>query len=110
MRSHQYSLGGYYTGIKGWEFSVEGYYKDMYNVLEYKDGVSFFGSSTGWESKVEMGKGRSMGIEFMAQKRSGRQQAGCLIPYPKATANLLKVLSTMESDFHTNMIGAIILI
>ena len=41
MRSHQYSLGGYYTGIKGWEFSVEGYYKDMYNVLEYKEGVSF---------------------------------------------------------------------
>lgn len=70
MRSHQYSLGGYYTGIKGWEFSVEGYYKDMYNVLEYKDGVSFFGSSTGWESKVEMGKGRSMGIEFMAQKNA----------------------------------------
>ena len=29
MRSHQYSLGGYYTGIKGWEFSVEGYYKDI---------------------------------------------------------------------------------
>ena len=72
MRSHQYSLGGYYTGIKGWEFSVEGYYKDMYNVLEYKDGVSFFGSSTGWESKVEMGKGRSMGIEFMAQKTLGK--------------------------------------
>ena len=47
MQSHQYSLGGYYTGIKGWEFSVEGYYKDMRNVLEYKDGVSFFGSSTG---------------------------------------------------------------
>ena len=39
MRSHQYSLGGYYTGIEGWEFSVEGYYKDMYNVLEYKEGV-----------------------------------------------------------------------
>lgn len=65
-------IGGYYTGIKGWEFSVEGYYKDMYNVLEYKDGVSFFGSSTGWESKVEMGKGRSMGIEFMAQKTLGK--------------------------------------
>lgn len=72
MRSHQYSLGGYYTGIKGWEFSVEGYYKDMYNVLEYKEGVSFFGSSSGWENKVEMGKGRSAGIEFMAQKTLGR--------------------------------------
>ena len=72
MRSHQYSLGGYYTGIEGWEFSVEGYYKDMYNVLEYKEGVSFFGSSAGWENKVEMGKGRSAGIEFMAQKTLGR--------------------------------------
>lgn len=49
MRSHQYALGGYYTGINDWEFSVEGYYKDMRNVLEYKDGVSFFGSSSGWE-------------------------------------------------------------
>lgn len=71
MQSHQYSLGGYYTGIRGWEFSVEGYYKDMRNVLEYKEGVSFFGSSAGWENKVEMGKGRSAGIEFMAQKVTG---------------------------------------
>lgn len=72
MRSHQYAAGGYYTGIRGWEFSVEGYYKDMRNVLEYKDGVSFFGSSYGWENKVEMGKGRSVGIEFMAQKTTGK--------------------------------------
>lgn len=72
MHSHQYSLGGYYTGIRGWEFSIESYYKDMRNVLEYKDGVSFFGSSAGWENKVEMGKGRSMGIEFMAQKTIGK--------------------------------------
>lgn len=72
MHSHQYALGGYYTGIKGWEFSVEGYYKDMRNVLEYKDGVSFLGSSAGWENKVEMGKGRSAGIEFMMQKTLGK--------------------------------------
>ena len=38
-----------------WEFSVEGYYKQMRNVLEYKEGVSFLGSSSGWENKVEMG-------------------------------------------------------
>jgi len=71
MQAHQYSLGGYFTGIKGWEISVEGYYKDMQNVLEYKDGVSFFGSSSGWERKVEMGHGRSMGLEFMVQKSIG---------------------------------------
>ena len=72
MRANQYSLGGYYTGIRGWEFSIEGYYKQMRNVLEYQNGVSFFGSSTNWEEKVEMGKGRSMGIEFMAQKTIGK--------------------------------------
>lgn len=72
MQAHQASLGAYYTGIRGWEFSVEGYYKSMKNVLEYKDGVSFFGSSTGWEDKVEMGRGRSMGLEFMAQKTLGK--------------------------------------
>lgn len=72
MQAHQFSIGGYYTGIKGMEFSVEAYYKNMYNVLEYKDGASFLGSSQNWESKVEMGRGRAMGIEFMAQKKLGR--------------------------------------
>lgn len=71
MQAHQYSLGAYYTGLKGWEFSVEGYYKDMRDVLEYKDGASFTGSSQNWEDKVEMGKGRAMGLEFMAQKTIG---------------------------------------
>lgn len=71
MKSFQYATGVYYTGIKNWEFSIEGYYKDMHNVLEYKDGESFLDSSHNWEDKVEMGKGRSFGVEFMAQKTAG---------------------------------------
>ncbi len=71
MRAHQWSAGAYNTRVKGWEFSVESYYKTMHNVLEYKDGASFLGSSQNWEEKVEMGSGRSMGIEFMAEKKSG---------------------------------------
>lgn len=72
MRAHQYALGGYYTGVPGWEFSVEGYFKDMRNVLEYKDATRFIGSSSSWEDKVEMGKGRSFGIELMAQRTVGK--------------------------------------
>jgi hypothetical protein len=72
MQAHQFSLGGYYTGFKGLELSVEAYYKDMHNVLEYKDGASFLGSSHNWEDKVEMGKGRAMGVEFMLQKKVGK--------------------------------------
>ena len=72
MRSHQYSLGTYYTGIEGWEFSTEAYYKDMRNIIEYKDGATFLGSSFNWEEKVESGRGRSYGIELMAQKTTGK--------------------------------------
>ena len=71
MRSYQYAVGGYYTGVRGWEFSLESYYKDMYNVLEYQDGATFFGSSGGWQEKVEMGRGRSFGVEILAQRTIG---------------------------------------
>ena len=72
MRSYQYAVGGYYTGVEGWEFSLESYYKDMHNVLEYQDGATFFGSSGGWQEKVEMGRGRSFGLEILAQKTIGK--------------------------------------
>ena len=72
MSADQYSAGAYFTGIKNWELSVEGYYKKMNNVLEYKDGVSFYGNSSRWEDKVEMGTGRSYGIELLLQKTEGR--------------------------------------
>lgn len=72
MRAHQYSLGIYHTGIRGWEFSAEGYYKDMTNILEYKESTRYIGSSESWEKKVEMGKGHSFGIEFMARRTIGK--------------------------------------
>lgn len=73
MQARQYSAGAYYTGIPGWEFSVEGYIKMITNVLEYKDGnIPPAGNSIYWEEKVEMGKGRCLGIEFMLEKKTGR--------------------------------------
>ena len=70
--SDQYSLGLYFTGIPGWEFSLEGYYKNMRNVLEYKEGVAFMFDSSGWENKVEVGTGRAMGIELFIEKTMGK--------------------------------------
>ena len=68
----QYSLGFYYSGISGWEFSLEGYWKKMNNVLEYKDGVSFLFNSDGWENKVETGRGRAVGLELFVEKTMGK--------------------------------------
>ena len=70
--SNQYSLGFYYNGIPGWEFSLEGYYKSINNVLEYKEGVAFLFDSSGWENKVEVGSGRAMGLELFIEKTMGR--------------------------------------
>lgn len=53
------------------EASVEGYYKRSVNLLEYKDGATFFGSSTGWQDKVAMGDGWSYGVEFLLQRKHG---------------------------------------
>ena len=71
MRSHQYAVGAFYSLKDIADFSVEGYYKTMDNLLEYKDGASFMGASTNWEEKVSMGRGIAYGIEFLAQRSFG---------------------------------------
>ena len=71
MNAHQVALGAFYDW-KGFEFSLEGYYKKMNNVMEYKDGASFFTlDQSDWQDKVVMGDGWSYGIELFAQKSVG---------------------------------------
>ncbi|MBW8325230.1 MAG: TonB-dependent receptor [Prolixibacteraceae bacterium] len=70
--SHQFALGGVYQVNRTIDFSIEGFYKTMSNLLEYKEGASFVGASTGWEDKVEMGKGWSYGLEFLLEKKIGK--------------------------------------
>ena len=72
MHSQQVSVGVFYNLMNMLDLSVETYYKNMDNLIEYKDGSSFFGSSTGWEDKVNVGKGWAYGIEFLAQKTIGK--------------------------------------
>ena len=71
MRSNQAAAGVFYS-LGPVDFSLEGYYKTMDNVLEYREGASFFGSSSGWEDKVAMGRGWAYGVEFLVQKKTGK--------------------------------------
>lgn len=71
VTSDQTSLGVYYTGFKGWELSLEGYVKWMHNILEYRDGTSFFGNSSNWQNNVEMGEGLARGVELYVEKKDG---------------------------------------
>lgn len=72
QKSHQFALGLTKTFTDMYRLSVEGYYKTMDNLIEYKDGASFMGANTEWEDKVDMGKGWSYGGEVFFEKRLGK--------------------------------------
>lgn len=71
MRSHQVAGGLFYSRSGVADFSVEAYYKRMSNLIEYKDGATFFGSSEHWENLVYSGDGWSYGVEFLVQRDIG---------------------------------------
>ncbi len=70
--SHQVALGFNYDFHKDWDLSIEGYYKTMDNLIEYKEGASFFQLSQNWESKLEIGEGYSYGAEVLIRKNYGK--------------------------------------
>lgn len=70
--SDQVALGTAINFPKGINLTVEGFYKTMQNLIEYKEGASFMGSATNWEDKVEKGDGWSYGLEVMLEKTIGK--------------------------------------
>ncbi|MEM6804366.1 MAG: TonB-dependent receptor [Bacteroidota bacterium] len=68
----QFSLG-YYKVFpnKGYEGSVEVYYKDLQNQIEYQDGANLLLDET-VETQLAFGRGWSYGAEFMLKKTTGK--------------------------------------
>ncbi len=65
---------------QGLTLTLEGYYKDMKNIINYKEGASFLefdspdvtATKQDWQSKTTSGNGYSYGVEFLLQKKVGR--------------------------------------
>lgn len=72
ITSDQLSVGYNYIIGKKYNFMVEGYYKTLNNVIQYKEGASFLGISGDWQDKVEIGKGWAYGAEFFLEKKVGK--------------------------------------
>jgi hypothetical protein len=54
-------------------WSVEAFYKQMDNLIEFTEGASFFTGVTDWQQKVEKkGKGTVKGIEVLLMKNTGK--------------------------------------
>ena len=68
----QLSLGLFVmTPSQTYDFSLEGYYRHVDNVLDYRDGISF-ASAIEIERLVLSGEGRGYGVELCARKNKGR--------------------------------------
>ena len=70
MKSHLWGLGMNYE-VAGFCFSAETYYKTLSNVLEYRNGASYFVADQNWQDIVALGKGRSYGFELLAERKVG---------------------------------------
>ncbi len=73
QQSWQVAAGLARTIRDEFEFSIEGYYKKMDNVISFKEGASFlFGLDNDWQDKVTQGTGESYGLELFLQKKIGK--------------------------------------
>jgi hypothetical protein len=75
QRSFQYALGWSKTFVKAaTDLSLEVYYKEMSNQIEYREGVNIFSSQQrAWTDIVTgNGRGKSYGIELGVTRQTGR--------------------------------------
>ena len=69
--SWQVALGFAKTFKDQYEISIEGYYKEMKNLVSYNEGASLF-SIGDWQDQVTQGEGNSYGAELFIQKKKGQ--------------------------------------
>ena len=72
QQAWQVAGGVTHTLGKSWDVSLEGYYKEMKNMVAYKEGVNLLVSTEDIEEKVILGKGTSKGAELFLRKNAGK--------------------------------------
>ena len=74
QRARQIAVGVAHT-ITAWgvEVSAEAFHKSLRDLVEFREGATFYNSSQDWQDKVVTGgQGRVQGIEMLVQKKTGR--------------------------------------
>jgi len=80
QQSWQAAAGyAYDFNLQNLSLSVEGYYKEMKNIIAYKEGASFIdigefetSSEMRWQDNISAGNGKSYGGEVLLQRKSGK--------------------------------------
>ncbi|WP_201978935.1 TonB-dependent receptor [Hymenobacter rubidus] len=76
QKAQQFSVGAARNlrfGGEDFELSLETYYKPMQNLIEFKEGADFVGTTDdNYEAKITSGQGWAYGAELFLQKKSGK--------------------------------------
>lgn len=72
MKSDMVAVGYVRDIIPGVSATVEGYYKTMNDMIEYKQNANYALALRDWSKMVSVGDGRSYGVELMLEKTTGR--------------------------------------
>ncbi|HSI68903.1 MAG TPA: carboxypeptidase-like regulatory domain-containing protein [Gillisia sp.] len=88
QRANQYSLG-FYQNLRQnmYEISLEGYYKQSSNMLDYRVGAQLF-LNENLEAEILQGQSRAYGAEFMLKKSTGRLNGWLSYTYSRAFLQL----------------------
>lgn len=91
----QYSLG-FYNNFKGniFETSIEVYYKDIQNVVDYKDGANLI-LQNHLETELIPASGRAYGVEMFVKKNLGRLTGWISYTYSRS---LRRVITPYEEE------------
>lgn len=64
--------GAYWKFSNGFSASVEGYWKWMQNLIEYRDNYYLIPEQMGWEARLSRGRGTAKGLDFMVAREFGK--------------------------------------
>lgn len=85
MRAEQSALGFEYEISKGFNVSLELYYKKLDDILAYKETTGYFDFASDWQSKLTAGRGESYGFELLLHRKMGNLSGWVGYTYSKST-------------------------
>ncbi|NMH87077.1 TonB-dependent receptor [Flavivirga algicola] len=98
QRAEQYALGAFKNFDNGiYEISIEGYYKKMKNLLDFKVGADLL-LNEDIETELLQGEGKAYGIEFLLKKKKGKFNGWLGYSYSRTLVKL-------DSEFLTNQVN-----
>lgn len=96
-----------------YEVSIDAFYKNMRNLITYKEGENTVNANTDWQDKVEYdGIGKSYGVEFLFKKVTGKTTGWIGYSYSKTTRQFSNINNGLPFNYkydRTNSISIVLI-